>query len=60
VAGGVRLEVRDDGVGGARLDTGGGLRGLRDRVEALDGRLELRSPPSHGTLLAATIPTRSR
>jgi signal transduction histidine kinase len=56
----VCLEVHDDGVGGANLDTGSGLRGLRDRVEALDGRLEIRSPASRGTLVAATIPVRGR
>ena len=38
-AGCVTVEVEDDGVGGARLDGGSGLRGLVDRVGALDGRL---------------------
>ena len=52
----VRLIVRDDGVGGADLDAGSGLRGLRDRVEALDGRLDLDSPPGLGTTLIAEIP----
>jgi len=53
------VEVADDGVGGA--DPGGdgtGLRGLGDRVGALDGALELRSPPNGGTLLRARIPLR--
>jgi len=47
--------VVDDGVGGAD-GSGGGLRGLADRVEALDGRLTLDSPPDGGTRLRAEIP----
>jgi signal transduction histidine kinase len=50
------LEVADDGVGGAQLGEGSGLVGLRDRVEALEGALELESPPGGGTRLAARIP----
>ena len=49
------VQVRDDGVGGARPD-GSGLVGLADRLAALDGRLRIDSPPDGGTLLAATIP----
>jgi signal transduction histidine kinase len=52
----VIAEVADDGVGGARLDAGSGLRGLTDRVAALDGRLELDSPPGAGTRLRVEIP----
>jgi signal transduction histidine kinase len=52
----VRLIVRDDGVGGADLNAGSGLRGLRDRVEALDGHLHIDSPPGLGTTLIAEIP----
>ncbi len=52
----VDVEVRDDGVGGADTDQGSGLRGLQDRVAALDGRLELTSPQGLGTILRATIP----
>jgi signal transduction histidine kinase len=52
----VVAEVADDGVGGARLDAGSGLRGLTDRVAALDGRLELESPPGGGTRLRVEIP----
>ncbi len=55
----VRLIVRDDGAGGADINAGSGLRGLRDRVEALDGRLDLDSPPGLGTTLIAEIPWRS-
>jgi signal transduction histidine kinase len=56
VAGRVVVEVADDGTGGARLDAGSGLRGLGDRVAALDGRLELDSPPGAGTRLRVEIP----
>ena len=50
------LEVTDDGAGGAD-ETGHGLSGLADRVEALGGSLELTSPPGGGTCVRATIPT---
>jgi signal transduction histidine kinase len=50
------LDVRDDGVGGADAGAGSGLRGLEDRVGALDGTLEVESPPGSGTLLRARIP----
>ena len=50
------VEIADDGVGGADPGRGSGLRGLADRVSALDGRLELRSPEGAGTLLRAEIP----
>ena len=50
------VEVADDGVGGADPARGSGLRGLADRVAALDGRLSLRSPQGAGTLLRAEIP----
>jgi len=52
----LRVEVRDDGVGGANPVAGSGLRGLRDRVDALDGRLELDSPPGGGTTVRVEIP----
>jgi signal transduction histidine kinase len=51
----LRLEVRDDGVGGARPD-GSGLLGLDDRVAALDGELRVTSPAEGGTRVVATIP----
>jgi signal transduction histidine kinase len=51
----LRVEVRDDGVGGARLD-GAGLAGPADRLAALNGRLRVESPPGGGTLVAADIP----
>ncbi len=54
----LRVEVRDDGCGGADLKAGSGLRGLRDRVDALDGRLEIDSPPGVGTVVRVEIPLR--
>jgi MFS family permease len=50
------VTVADDGVGGASLDRGSGLRGLADRVALLDGSLEVTSPPGVGTSLRARIP----
>jgi signal transduction histidine kinase len=52
----VVVEVRDDGVGGAELMSGSGLRGMVDRIGALDGRLDVESPPNEGTRLRAEIP----
>jgi signal transduction histidine kinase len=49
------VEVSDDGVGGADPARGSGLRGLHDRVEALDGTLELESRPGCGTSVRAVI-----
>ena len=51
----LRIQVRDDGVGGARPD-GSGLLGLADRLAVLDGSLRVESPPDGGTLVAADIP----
>jgi PAS domain S-box-containing protein len=50
------VQVSDDGVGGADQRGGSGLRGLRDRVEALGGALAVASPPGHGTTVTARIP----
>jgi signal transduction histidine kinase len=52
----VTVDVWDDGVGGADARHGSGLRGLADRVAALDGTLSLDSPAGRGTRLQATIP----
>jgi len=52
----VLVEVSDDGVGGADAARGTGLRGLADRVESLDGRLEVDSEPAGGTHLRVEIP----
>jgi signal transduction histidine kinase len=50
------VEVADDGVGGARLEGGTGLLGLRDRVEAAGGRFTLRHPQGRGTTVAVLLP----
>jgi signal transduction histidine kinase len=52
----VSVEVADDGVGGADPARGSGLRGLADRVEALDGLLEVESAAGGGTRITAVIP----
>jgi signal transduction histidine kinase len=53
------VEVRDDGDGGASPDGGSGLRGLADRLDALDGRLSVESAAGAGTTLCAEIPCES-
>jgi PAS domain S-box-containing protein len=50
------VEVEDDGIGGADPSGGSGLRGLADRVEALEGRLAVESSPGAGTRIRAEIP----
>jgi signal transduction histidine kinase len=50
------VEIADDGIGGADPSAGSGLRGLSDRVAALDGRLQVDSPPGRGTTVRAEIP----
>jgi signal transduction histidine kinase len=50
------LEVRDDGAGGAEVQSGSGLAGLEERVEALGGRLDVESPPGGPTCVRAVIP----
>jgi PAS domain S-box-containing protein len=52
----LELAIRDDGVGGADPDRGSGLVGLRDRVAALGGTIEVTSNPGRGTSLVARIP----
>jgi signal transduction histidine kinase len=56
VNGQLLVEVSDDGVGGASVSDGSGLRGLSDRVAALSGTLEVTSPPGRGTRLRAYLP----
>jgi signal transduction histidine kinase len=58
VDGQLRVEVRDDGIGGAEIGSGGtGLIGLRDRIGALEGSMSVASPPGGaGTTLVARIP----
>ena len=55
----LRVEIRDDGAGGAEIEAGTGLEGLQDRVVALDGRLQIESPPGGGTRIVATLPATS-
>jgi signal transduction histidine kinase len=52
----LRVEVRDDGVGGAQLAGSSGLLGLYDRAAALDGELKVQSPPGGGTVITAALP----
>jgi signal transduction histidine kinase len=58
--GALQVEVRDDGVGGARSDASSGLLGLRDRAAALNGELHVESPPGGGTVVAVTLPVPDR
>ena len=52
----MRIEVGDDGVGGAQAGMGSGLTGLFDRVEARGGALRITSPAGMGTTVEATVP----
>ena len=52
----LRVEVSDDGRGGAAIRPGSGLAGLRDRVHAVGGRLDVISAPGRGTLVEAVLP----
>ena len=51
-----KIQIVDDGIGGADHTRGSGLRGLADRVEALDGTLYVTSPPGAGTTITAELP----
>jgi signal transduction histidine kinase len=50
------IRIEDDGVGGADITEGSGLRGLADRAEAVRGTLRIRSRPGRGTVVTATLP----
>jgi len=54
----LHLLIRDDGIGGADSRKGSGLIGLKDRVEALGGHIQIVSHPGSGTSLDVTIPLR--
>ena len=54
------MRVADDGVGGVAVAAGSGLRGLQDRLAAVDGTLFIDSPPGGGTRLEARIPCAAR
>ena len=57
-AGGLlQVRVSDDGAGGARLETRGGLAGLAGRVRTVDGRLQISSPPGGPTVIAVELPS---
>ncbi len=53
---GLVMSVADDGDGGARLVPGGGLAGLRERVQTVDGRLQVDSPPGGPTIVTIELP----
>ena len=52
----MEITVSDDGVGGADSAAGSGLMGLRDRVAAREGTLEIDSPPGEGSTLGIRLP----
>ncbi len=52
----LRVEIADDGIGGAGEHDGSGIQGLRDRVEAIGGTFRIASPPGRGTLIMAELP----
>ena len=52
----LHVPIHDDGHGGADFGPGSGLAGLKDRIEALSGRLSLHSPPGAGTTVDITLP----
>ena len=54
------IQVQDDGRGGARLDAGTGLKGLADRLGAVDGLFVVTSPEGEGTTVTAELPWRPR
>jgi signal transduction histidine kinase len=54
----LRLQVGDDGNGGARVGAAGGLAGLAERIRTVDGQLEIISPPGGPTLVTVELPHR--
>ena len=59
VPGLLRMRVSDDGCGGARVEGGGGLAGLAERVRTVDGRLQVSSPPGGPTVVTVELPSRA-
>jgi signal transduction histidine kinase len=55
----LRVEVHDDGAGGATVSDGSGLRGLADRVDVLGGTMDIVSPPGRGTHIIVEVPCES-
>jgi signal transduction histidine kinase len=52
----LRVEITDDGIGGARVEPGGGLSGLADRVRAIEGEIRIASPVGGPTTILAELP----
>ena len=52
----LRVEIGDDGAGGADIRPGSGLQGLRDRIAAVNGTLTIDSQPGAGTIVRALLP----
>jgi signal transduction histidine kinase len=57
VPGLLRVRVSDDGTGGARIEARGGLAGLAERIKAVDGRLQVSSPPGGPTVVTVELPS---
>jgi signal transduction histidine kinase len=57
VPGLLRVRVSDDGCGGARIETRGGLAGLAERIRTVDGRLQVASPPGGPTVVTVELPS---
>jgi signal transduction histidine kinase len=57
VPGLLRVRVSDDGTGGARIEAGGGLAGLAERLRTVDGRMEISSPPGGPTVVTVEMPS---
>jgi signal transduction histidine kinase len=55
----LRVQVSDDGSGGACIEQRGGLAGLAERVKTVDGRLQVSSPPSGPTVVTVELPSRA-
>jgi len=53
----LRVRVSDDGSGGARLEAGGGLAGLAERIGTVDGRLQISSPSGGPTVVTVELPS---
>jgi signal transduction histidine kinase len=58
-AGRLRIRVGDDGSGGARVEAPGGLAGLAERIRAVDGTLQVSSPPGGPTVVTVELPSRA-
>ncbi len=57
VPGLLRVQVSDDGTGGARVEDRGGLAGLAERIKTVDGRLQISSPPGGPTVVTVELPS---